>query len=78
MEYCWAFIIMKWWFTKLVIGVYEWLYKSMVYGISYVYEWFMFMNGCISQLNGISYLCLEMVLWMDITWSNDLVALEIE
>ena len=35
---------------------------SMVYGISYVYEWFMFMNGCISQLNGISYLCLEMVL----------------
>ena len=50
----------------------------MVYGSSYdVYEWFMFMNGCIRQSSGISYLCLWMVALMDITWSNDLVMLEI-
>ena len=40
----------------------------MVCGINYdVYEWFMFMNGCI----------LVNVVLMDITWSNDLVVLEI-
>ena len=52
----------------------------MVYGISYnVHEWFMmFMNGCISQWNEISYLCLLMVVLMDITWGNDLAVLEIE
>ena len=38
----------------------------------------MFMNGCTSQLSGISYLRLRMVILMDITWSNDLVMLELE
>ena len=39
-------------------GVHKWLYESMVvYKISYdVYEWFMFMNGCISHWSGMSYL----------------------
>ena len=38
----------------------------------------MFMNGCISQWSGITYLRLSMVVLMDLTWSNDLVVLEIE
>ena len=38
-EYCWAFVITEQWFIELVIGFYEWLYESMVYGISYdLYE----------------------------------------
>ena len=50
---------MEQWFIELVIGVYEWLYEPMVYGITYdVYEWFMFMNGCISQRSRNGYLCL--------------------
>ena len=48
---------MEKWFIELVLGFYEQLYESMVYGISYdFYEWFYqsmkwnqpfaFMNGC--------------------------------
>ena len=60
---------MEQWFIELVIGVYEWLYEPMVYGITYdVYEWFMFMNGCISQRSRNGYLCLWMVVLMDTTW----------
>ena len=46
------------WLTELIICVYKWLYESLVYGISYdVCEWFMIMNGGISQWTGKSYLC---------------------
>lgn len=68
---------------ELVIGVYKWFYKSMVYGINYVYDrlclWMAVLaNGVELVICIYEWLCSWMVVLMNITWSNNLVVLEIE